>query len=113
VAEAEHAHEAVADTPVSDHAVDNPVEALLDLPSLPKPSIPAPITRNSPDVVRIDLEIKEVKARLADGVNYEYWTYNGTVPGPFLRVRVGDTVELTITNPADSVFPPRYRPSRG
>ena len=104
VAEAEHGHEAVADTPVHDYAVDNPVEALLDLPSLPKPSIPPPITRNSPDVVRIDLEVKEVKARLADGVNYEYWTYNGTVPGPFLRVRVGDTVELTITNPSDSIF---------
>ncbi len=79
VAEAEQAHEAVAETAVHEHAVD-PVEALLDLPSLPKPSIPAPITRNSPDVVRIDLEVKEVKARLADGVNYEFWTYNGTVP---------------------------------
>jgi len=102
-AEAEHAHEAVAETPVHEPAAD-PVEALLDLPSLPKPSIPPPITRNSPDVVRIDLEVQEVEARLADGVNYEYWTYNGTVPGPFLRVRVGDTVELTITNPSDSVF---------
>lgn len=41
---------------------------------------------------------------LADGTSYEFWTFNGTVPGPLLRVRVGDTVELHLTNHAESQF---------
>ncbi len=39
---------------------------------------------------------------MADGVAYEYWTFNGTVPGPMLRVREGDTVEINLGNAADS-----------
>lgn len=77
----------------------------IDLPPLPQASIPPPITRTTSEVVTVELEIKEVEARLADGIGYRYWTYNGTVPGPFIRVREGDTVELTLTNPADSIFP--------
>ncbi|SVE02680.1 uncharacterized protein METZ01_LOCUS455534, partial [marine metagenome] len=33
---------------------------------------------------------------------YRFWTFNGTVPGPMVRVRVGDTVEFTIKNHKDS-----------
>jgi nitrite reductase (NO-forming) len=39
---------------------------------------------------------------MADGVAYEYWTFNGTVPGPMLRVREGDTVEIDLHNAADA-----------
>jgi nitrite reductase (NO-forming) len=31
-------------------------------------------------------------------VEYTFWTFGGTVPGPFLRVREGDTVQITLTN---------------
>lgn len=58
--------------------------------------LPPPITRNHSETVVVELETKEVVAKLADGVTYEYWTYNGTVPGPFLRVREGDTVEIRL-----------------
>jgi nitrite reductase (NO-forming) len=44
------------------------------------------------------LEAVEVDGKLADGVGYRYWTFDGTVPGPMLRAREGDTVELTLTN---------------
>ena len=40
--------------------------------------------------------------RLANETTYNYWTFNGKVPGPFLRVRVGDTVDLNFKNHADS-----------
>lgn len=65
--------------------------------------VPPPITRTSPERVKIELETKEVIAEMADGVKFAYWTYNGTVPGPFLRVREGDTVELTLHNNVSSV----------
>lgn len=60
--------------------------------------VPPPITRTSPSRVKIELETKEVTAELADGVQFTYWTFNGTVPGPLLRVREGDTVEMTLKN---------------
>ena len=44
------------------------------------------------------MEAKEVVSSLAEETSYLYWTYNGTVPGPLLRARVGDTVELTLHN---------------
>ncbi len=48
------------------------------------------------------LEARPVTGLLAEGVGYHYWTYNGTVPGPMIRVRQGDTVELTLHNALDS-----------
>jgi nitrite reductase (NO-forming) len=61
--------------------------------------VPPPITRTEPTTVKFTLTVKEVTAELADGVTYEFWTFDGTVPGPLLRVMVGDTIELTLVNP--------------
>ena len=65
--------------------------------------VPQPITRTSPEIVKIELETKEVIAEMAPGISFNYWTFNGTVPGPFLRVREGDTVELTLKNHPSSI----------
>jgi nitrite reductase (NO-forming) len=65
---------------------------------LPQPPVAPPITRTKPALVVINLETREVTAQLADGVYYRFWTFNGTVPGPMIRVRQGDTVELTLHN---------------
>ena len=62
--------------------------------------VPPPITRTEPTTVKITLTAQEVTAELANGVTYDFWTFDGTVPGPLLRVMVGDTVELTLVNPA-------------
>lgn len=35
---------------------------------------------------------------IADGKTYDGWTFGGTVPGPVLRVRQGDTVRITLVN---------------
>ncbi|HSC46545.1 MAG TPA: copper-containing nitrite reductase [Gammaproteobacteria bacterium] len=64
--------------------------------------LPAPIGSRAPQKVRVDLTTVEVKGRLADGASYTYWTFNGKVPGPMLRVRVGDTVDLHLKNDAAS-----------
>src|SRR4051812_18375780 len=69
---------------------------------LPLPLVAAPITRTAPQLVKVDLETKEITALVADGVATKVWTFNGTVPGPMIRVRVGDTVEVTLKNSADS-----------
>lgn len=69
------------------------------------PKVPPPIKRKAPARVRIDLETKEVNLRLSDGVEYNFWTFGGTVPGPMMRVRVGDYVEFNLHNHPSSKMP--------
>jgi nitrite reductase (NO-forming) len=65
-------------------------------------NVPAPVGDRPPQVVKVELETVEMEGQLADGTTYSYWTFGGQVPGPFLRVRVGDTVELTLKNQSGS-----------
>ncbi|HEB77312.1 MAG TPA: nitrite reductase, copper-containing [Methylothermaceae bacterium] len=60
--------------------------------------LPPPVASRPPRTVEINLVAREVVSEIAPGIQYHYWTYNDTVPGPFLRVRVGDTVRLTLHN---------------
>ena len=69
------------------------------------PAVPAPIRRDYAATVRVELEVIEKVMRLANGVDYEFWTFGGTVPGSFIRVREGDQVELTLVNAHDSRMP--------
>ena len=63
--------------------------------------LPPPISRTENTTVKVGLEAIAVQGKLADGVTYEYWTYNRQVPGPFIRVKEGDTVEVSLFhNPA-------------
>jgi nitrite reductase (NO-forming) len=64
--------------------------------------LPAPLTKRAPQIVRIDLVTEEIEGRLAEGTTFGYWTFNGKVPGPFLRVRVGDTLDVHVKNAAES-----------
>jgi nitrite reductase (NO-forming) len=65
---------------------------------LPPPRVPAALDRREPMRVLVELETTEEKGTLADGVEYTFWTFGGSVPGPFIRVRQGDTVVLTLRN---------------
>lgn len=65
--------------------------------------VPPPIERTESATVDIEITTKEVIAEMAPGVYLNYWTFDGTVPGPFLRVREGDTVRLTLTNDPTSL----------
>jgi len=75
-----------------------PIEETMVAP----PNVPPPIHRDYPARVIVRLETREVVKEIADGVRYDFWTFNGTVPGPMIRVRQGDTVELHLKNAADS-----------
>lgn len=69
------------------------------------PNVPAPITRTHATKVKIELETIEKTMRLADGVDYTFWTFGGHVPGTFMRVREGDLVEFTLKNHPSSTVP--------
>lgn len=72
---------------------------------LPPPQVPPPISRNSPARVAIELEVREEVKTLSDGVNYTFWTFGGTVPGPMLRIREGDYVDFTLANHPSNKVP--------
>jgi copper-containing nitrite reductase len=66
--------------------------------------LPAPLEIREPTTVVINLEAIEVEGQLSDGTTYTYWTFNGAVPGPFFRVRLGDTIEVHMKNTTGSVM---------
>ncbi|MCC6277776.1 MAG: nitrite reductase, copper-containing [Oligoflexia bacterium] len=79
-----------------------PVEkAILTVP----PEVPPPITRTRPAKVVVEIEVVEKVGKLADGVDYTFWTYGGSVPGKFIRVRAGDTVEFYLANHPNNKLP--------
>jgi nitrite reductase (NO-forming) len=79
-----------------------PTAAPVKAARLPQPQMAPPITRTEPATVKIDLETNEIVAMITEGTTTTYWTFNGTVPGPMLRVLEGDTVEMTLRNAKDS-----------
>jgi nitrite reductase (NO-forming) len=69
-------------------------------------SLPAPIGERLPAIVRVTLTARELDGALdpESGTTYHYWTFDGTAPGPMIRVRQGDTVEITLRNDAGSLM---------
>src|SRR3989304_311847 len=60
------------------------------------PEVPPALNRAGGANVTVEMEMTEKKGTLADGVEYTFWTFGGTVPGPFIRVKVGDNVRFTL-----------------
>jgi nitrite reductase (NO-forming) len=82
-----------------------PAQTLVEADISREPTdLPGPITKREPQTVRVDLLSVEVEGRLAEGTTFGYWTFNGRVPGPFIRVRVGDTIDIHLKNSADSAM---------
>jgi nitrite reductase (NO-forming) len=81
--------------------VGEPIEAILTSP----PHVPPPTGRSEPAKVIVNLEVIEKEMEISEGVSYTFWTFGGTVPGSFIRVRQGDTVEFHLNNHPDSKMP--------
>jgi nitrite reductase (NO-forming) len=79
------------------------MEGVADIVRAPT-DLPPPLAKRGPEHVRIDMQTIEVTGQLDDGASYHYWTFDGKVPGPFVRVRVGDTVEVHLKNASDSAM---------
>jgi len=88
----------------SEHVVDPyGFEANSDLPIVPAelgfaPNVPPPINRNYPVRLRVDMDTTIEVKNLSNRHKYAFWTFNRTVPGPFIRARVGDVMEINYTN---------------
>lgn len=69
------------------------------------PLVPPPIGNRPAMKLYMEMEITEEEMEMADGVSYLFWTFGGTVPGSFIRARVGDEVEFKIKNHPDNKLP--------
>ena len=78
-----------------------PIKAVLTSP----PMVPPATGRTAPAKVIVELEVRELEKEISEGVTYTLWTFGGTVPGSFIRVRQGDTVEFHLKNHPDSKMP--------
>ena len=64
--------------------------------------MPAPVGDRAPRHLQFKLTTEEVVGQLDDDTTFTYWTFNGKVPGPMLRARVGDTITVSLSNAANS-----------
>ena len=79
-----------------------------DVPSVSRNpwNLPGPLGRNTSATVDLFLDVRELtsviqtvnESGMLHPATFTYWTYNGTVPGPFFRVRVGDTIVVHFSN---------------
>ncbi|MCO4746958.1 MAG: nitrite reductase, copper-containing [Proteobacteria bacterium] len=69
------------------------------------PNVPAPTNRTAPAKVVVELEVVEKVMPISEGVDYTFWTFGGEVPGKFIRIRQGDTVEFHLQNHPDNKMP--------
>lgn len=82
-------------------AQGEPIDAVLTSP----PNVPPPTGRKAPAKVIVKLDVIEKEMPISEGVTYTFWTFGGTVPGSFIRVRQGDTVEFHLRNMPESKMP--------
>lgn len=69
------------------------------------PAVPPAVSDRAPRTNVVELEVREQLLSLADGVQYTFWTFGGHVPGKFIRVAQGDTVELHLKNHPGNKLP--------
>jgi nitrite reductase (NO-forming) len=76
------------------------------------PNAPPPVTHDPAAPARLDGEVHDIELviteeemTVAEGFVQKVWTFGGTVPGPVIRVKVGDTIRITLKNPDSNQLP--------
>jgi nitrite reductase (NO-forming) len=90
-----------------DHGGPAPVTEVQADPAAPPPVVhdataPARLEGETHD---IELVMTEQEMTVAPGFVQKVWTFGGTVPGPVIRVKVGDTIRVTLKNPIENELP--------
>lgn len=89
---------------VKDNATIN-IKGTMDAELTAPPHVPKPVGDRRAKRLIVDMEILEQEGTMTDGTTYVYWTFGGSVPGSFIRTRVGDEVEFTLSNHPDNKLP--------
>ena len=81
------------------------IKGTMDAELTAPPHVPAPVGDRRAKRLIVNMEILEQEGTMTDGTTYMYWTFGGSVPGSFIRTRVGDEVEFTLSNHPDNKLP--------
>lgn len=79
-------------------ALDSAKTPTVDRVAADPADIPSPIDRDQPKTIEVEMTTREAVAEIEDGVTFDYMTFDGQIPGPMIRARVGDTIDLTLKN---------------
>jgi len=109
----QHAHDLTINAVWAERALRADEEDQVPVADLPvvvaevgyAPNAAPPVNRDYRAHVQVTLETTEEVMELADGVEYRFWTFGGSVPGPMIRVREGDYVTFTLQNHPSSLMP--------
>ncbi|SHJ10795.1 copper-containing nitrite reductase [Pseudozobellia thermophila] len=86
-------------------SMEIPVSAEMKAVLTSPPNVPPPTAKRSAKKLIVDMEILEQEGEMTNGVKYVYWTFGGTVPGSFIRTKIGDEVEFHLKNHPDNKLP--------
>ncbi len=78
-------------------------ESIAELTS--PPFVPKPVGDREATKLVVNMEIIEKVDTMTDGVTYVYWTFGGSVPGSFIRTRLGDEIEFHLKNHPNNKLP--------
>ncbi|MGH8214439.1 MAG: multicopper oxidase domain-containing protein, partial [Rhodanobacteraceae bacterium] len=85
-------------SPVAAAAAVTPLSLASAEPTAPPRDARLPPLIGTGDSVDVHIVAKDDSVAIANGVDYQAWTFGGSVPGPILHVRQGQTVNVTFTN---------------
>lgn len=99
--------QAAASPAADDHGGPAPT---IDIAADPNAPPPMPHDAKAParlagSVHDIEIVMTEQEMTVAAGFVQKVWTFGGTVPGPVIRVKVGDTIRVTLKNPVENQLP--------
>lgn len=86
-------------------AEDIPVSQEMIAELTAPPHVPKPVGKRKAKKLIVKMEILEAEGEISNGVRYVYWTFGGSVPGSFIRARVGDEIEFHLQNHPDNKLP--------
>ncbi|EMQ94651.1 Copper-containing nitrite reductase [Xanthomarina gelatinilytica] len=89
----------------AENAAEIPVNQEMIAELTAPPHVPTPVGTRKAKKLIVKMEILEEEGEMTDGVKYVYWTFGGSVPGSFIRTRVGDEVEFHLQNHPDNKLP--------
>ncbi len=87
------------------NTLDIPVNQEMIAELTAPPHVPIPVGNRKAKKLIVDMEILELEGEMVSGVKYMYWTFGGSVPGSFIRARVGDEIEFHLKNHPDNKLP--------
>ncbi|MFC7058451.1 copper-containing nitrite reductase [Halovenus salina] len=97
--------EQTPDSTEMQESLDNAAETDTDRIAADPRELPDPVDWDEPRHHEIEMTTTEETAEIEPGVTFDFMTFDGRVPGPMVRVRRGDTVELTLTNDESNSMP--------